>query len=133
MPTINELNGGGSSLNSMGFINVPSGNWKIKTGSFPGFSENVIPLTMSFSGVNGSASHGNCTWGSLDCSASRAINGKTAVSTSGSMWFEISRAGASVNCGGGANHIFIPMFYDMDLTAVQNNVTSGTITSWLEK
>lgn len=128
---------GGNSLEALGFINIPEGEWVMKStlkdDVFPGFSENVIPLTMSFSGVNGSSSHGNCTWGSLDCSASRSLNGKTTVATSGHMSFDISRGGARVSCGGSASHIYIPAFYNFDLTAIQKGVTSGTITCWLQK
>lgn len=124
---------GGTSLKSLGFINVPQGNWKIKTGSFPGFSENVIPLTANF-GANCGNSHNNWTsGGSLTASSSASTNGKTTISVNSSARKGINREYLETKGSATAYNVFLPMFYDMDLTAVQTGVKRGTITSWLEK
>ena len=128
---------GGTSLASLGFINVPNGNWVLKsttTGStFPGFSSNVIPIAMN-TGSSCSRSHSNYTSSSpMTTSGSTAINEKTASAINASASKGINRESLSVNASTTAYSVFLPWFYDMDLTAVQNGVTSGTITAWLEK
>lgn len=128
---------GDETLTIMGFKNVPKGNWIFKatsTGdSFPGFSENVIPIATN-SGSSCSRSHSNYTSSSpMTTSGSTAINGKTASEINASASKGIDRESLSVNASTTAYSVFLPWFYNMDLTAVQNGIKSGTITAWMQK
>ena len=132
-----KVSGTYNPLISIGFINVPNGNWVFKatsTGStFPGFSDNVIPMAMD-TGSSCSRSHSNYTSSSaMTTSGSTAINGKTASAINASASKGINRESLSVSANTTAYSVFLPWFYNMDLSAVQNGVTSGTITAWLEK
>lgn len=132
MPNIISIPGGGGS--SSWFANVPDGNWVLKSTAnsdqWPGFSNNVIPLCGTFS-TSYSGHSNNCTSGNMSGNKSATQNGKTALSVSGSMNFAISRGEANISGSGKAYNVFLPAFYDFDLTATQEGVTSGTITAWL--
>ena len=134
-------NGGAADIDEtltiMGFKNVPKGNWVFKATStgdaFPGFSSNIIPISMN-SGSSCSRSHSNYTSSSpMTTSGYTAINGKTASEINASASKGINRESLSVNASTTAYSVFLPWFYNMDLTAVQNGVKSGTITAWMQK
>lgn len=133
--------GGGNSssspLASLGFTNVPEGDWVLETtatnSTFPGFSSNVIPIAMN-SGSSCSRSHSNYTSSSaMTTSGLTTINGKQASAIWASASKGINRESLSVNASTTAYSVFLPWFYNMDLTAVQNGVKNGTITAWLRK
>ena len=133
MPNIISISGGGGTSSSW-FTNIPDGNWVLKStakgDTFPGFSNNVIPLTANFS-TDYRKSSSNCTSGSLSDNRTISVNGKRALYSYASMGFDISRGGADVHGTANADNVFLPFYYDFDLTAVQEGVTSGTISTWL--
>ena len=129
---------GDETLTIMGFKNVPKGNWVFKatsTGdSFPGFSNDVIPLAMNTSASGGD--HDQTNGGGLSCSGTASINGKEACYSHGSFrgtQFTGHTHPVWVDSSARANSVFLPWFYNMDLTAVQNGIKSGTITAWMQK
>ena len=129
-----EDTGESGTASMTGFVNVPAGNWQwksTKTGStFPGFSDNVIPICGSRSG---SSSHGwseNTQIGfSGTCSIS--LNSQNVASATASKGANVGSTNWGINMT--VQNVFFPQYYGMDLTATKNAITSGTITVWLEK
>ena len=122
-------------LESTWFTNIPEGNWTLKSTKngdvFPGFSDKVIPLTADFSNSFSDYSV-NCTSGNMSNSRSASVNGKTVFYFYGHMKFDIARSQAWLDGNGYAKGVFLPFYYNFDLTATQAGVKSGTITTWLE-
>lgn len=126
---------GGS--DTMGFTAIPEGNWEFKsskTSTWPGFSSSVIPICQTI--TCSATATGN--WPSISwASASTSINGTAALTAAGGTRWNESFSGHShvVRVGGDATaySVFLPWFYNMNLTTVQQNVTNGTITVWLQK
>ena len=113
---------GDTLLSLLGFTNIPIGNWVFKstsTGeSFPGFGDDVIPIAMN-TGSSCSRSHSNYTSSSpMTTSGSTAINGKTASAINASASKGINRESLSVNASTTAYSVFLPWFYNMDLTSI---------------
>ena len=126
---------GESGMASMeGFINIPSGNWvwkSTKTGSsFPGFSNNVIPICKTFSA---SSEHGwsENTQIGFSGSTTASCNSQTVATGSASKGANVGSKNWSTSVT--AYNVFLPQYYGMDLTVVQNSEKSGTITVWLQK
>lgn len=133
MPNAVQIKGGGV---SSWFINIPKGNWVLKStakgDTFPGFSDNVIPLCIDVSESYSGHSVNN-TSGQMSDSRTVKVNGKSVFYIYGHMSFEIARAQSWLDGNGNAKSIFLPVYYNFDLTAVQQGVKSGTISTWLEK
>ena len=127
----NLIIGGGS---DHGFINIPSGTWETKStvrgDSFPGFSSNVIPIAMN---QTASSNHGwsENTQIGFSGSTTCAVNGKTSGKATASKGANVGSTNWSTRVD--VYNVYLPAFYNMDLTAVQNGVKSGTITVWLQK
>lgn len=100
--------------------------------TFPGFGDNVIPITLD---VSSSAYryHPNVTFNTIDTSGSSALNGKTSSSTYTKASQGMDRGSLEIWGNATAYSVFLPYFYNFDYTAIQNAVKSGTVTCWLEK
>lgn len=104
--------------------------------TFPGFGSNIIPIcinaSLSRSWTEGKNSSGGKN-GSQNVNTKVTYNGKTALSTTGDadVWRVDTSAGVSYNSQ--AYSIFLPFFFNFDYSAIQTNITSGTITVWLQK
>lgn len=145
MPT-SVLVGGGGTLRLSGDKEFPSGYAFKSTymgNTFPGFGSNVIPLTMQISLSTGS-------YGSSHMGTSCGSEGHTNKTINGTVAAKIDLYGNS-RCdnptavwggrriynsasGSGVDIVeFLPPFFNFDWDALQVGITSGTITSWLEK
>lgn len=104
--------------------------------TFPGFGSNVIPIcidaSLSRSWTDGKNSGGGKN-GSQNVRTTVSYNGKTALTTVGDadVWRVDTSAGVSYSSA--AYAIFLPVFFNFDYSAIQANITSGTITVWLQK
>lgn len=148
MATIINISGGGWDwLKNFGFTNIPAGNWQIKNALlngdvWPGFSSNVIPLCMnltaSFSGGATGGTNSNSV--SYSFSTNPTINGIGAGSITGSGRGGVNKSftsgqQATGSASGSINiyNVWLPRYFNNDLTALQAGITSGTISMWLEK
>lgn len=130
--TLCNLGGsGGGSLKDLGFVNVPSGTWVFKStkngNTWPGFSSKVIPLTMQRGASASGSSLGGITGNVYDSKVNN-VNYVYLNTSKGSSNGQVGMNSSATN-----DYAFLPYAYNMDLTSVQNNITSGTITCWLEK
>ena len=135
MPNVSNISSSGGGLSDL-FINIPDGKWILKStakkDTWPGFSDNVIPLCIDVSASYSGHSVNN-TSGQMSDSRTVNVNGKSVFYIYGHMSFEIARAQSWLDGNGNAKSIFLPVYYNFDLTAVQQGVKSGTISTWLEK
>ena len=144
---INASGGGGDWLKNFGFTNIPAGNWQIKNAPlngdvWPGFSSNVIPLCMnltaSFSG--GATGGNNSNSVSYTINTTPQINSINAGTITGNGRGGVNKsftsgqaATASVSGSVEIYNVWLPRYFNNDLTALQTGITSGTISIWLEK
>lgn len=128
---ISSSGGGGA---TQGFINIPEGDWIFKStkgGSvFPGFSENTIPMVKNMTGhaTNGWSENSQIGF-SGSCTIS--VNNETAASATASKSANVGSQNWGIDIT--VNCVFLPFFYNMDLTLTQQSETSGNIVVWLEK
>lgn len=130
MATIIRVGGGGTDIDAYHFPDGYSLHSTALGETFPGFGNNVIPIAMNISsswtyGYNDGKPVTTGTYGD------NKINGKVALNASGYIT-TTNRVGT---CAGGstAYSVFLPFFFNFDYSAIQTNITSGTITVWLQK
>lgn len=148
MATLIRIPGGSGSVRASNGNETPAG-YMMKAvalgDTFPGFGANVIPLCIN------AAASAHCSGGggfmtisaSASGTAALAYNGRNAVTAyvKSNMSCDYEATGGSSAtrsyCGGTcsmtASNIWLPDLFDYDFTAIQNSVTSGTVTVWLEK
>ena len=100
-------------LEALGFVNVPKGEWVLKTGSktISAKSSTIIPLVIK--SISASVSY-------------RKPSTNSSSSNSTMSWIQTDSNATAYN-------IFIPSFYSLDLSKTQNGYTDGTLSAWLEK
>lgn len=136
MATIIRVGGGGTDIDAYHFPDGYSLHSTALGETFPGFGSNIIPIcinaSLSRSWTEGKDSGGGKN-GSQNVRTNVSYNGKTALTTIGDVdvWRASTSAGASYSSD--AYSIFLPFFFNFDYSAIQSNITSGTITVWLQK
>lgn len=125
---------GGMPLKSLGFINVPSGNWKLKTGTktISSKDDNIIPFVLESSTVSLRRQHVSID-GVHSNSGTKSINGVRSAYADYSIGGLRQYNNIEMTGKGTGYNLFIPAFYGYDLTATQNGFTSGKLSAWLEK
>ena len=120
-------------LEALGFVNVPKGEWVLKTGtkSISAKDSTVIPICVK--SVSASASSQHTGGGSVGNTNYTKINNINAVKGSYSIGGVAQYNNITVTGSGTGYNIFLPLFYSMDLSATQAGYTSGTLSAWLEK
>lgn len=120
-------------LETLGFINVPKGEWVLKIGtkSISAKDSTIIPICVE--SVKASAYSQHTGGGSVGNTNYTKINNINAVSGSYSIGGLAQYNNITVTGSGTGYNIFLPLFYSMDLSATQNGYTSGTLSAWLEE
>ena len=122
-------------LEAFGFKNVPEGEWIMKTGnkSIKAKDTNIIPIVEASRIVQEwmkdvPLSNGSFSYYRYDRVFPNGQNGMY-------LWYAIDGLGQNnlIQISATGYNIFLPAFYQMDLSYVQNNFTYGTLTVWFEK
>lgn len=138
MPTLVRIcGGGGTSLSDLGFKNVPEGDWVLKStafgDTFPGYGSNIIPLVVESMGASayinyGTAGNGRHYHGYAKINNRNAVHQDEMINGDGEILPQVWAWATGYN-------LFIPAFYDYDLSATQAGTTDTSIkiTAWLQK
>lgn len=120
-------------LETLGFTNVPSGNWIIKKGSktISAKSSTIIPLVIK--SISASVSYRKPSTTSSSSSTSKKINSINVLALSSTATGDSTMSWIQTDSNATAYNIFIPSFYSFDLSKTQNGYTNGTLSAWLEK
>lgn len=121
-------------LEFLGFVNVPKGEWVLKTGTktISAKDVNIIPFVLTSSTVSLRRQHVS-TDGVHSNSGTNSINGVRSAYADYSIGGVRQYNNITMTGTGTGYNLFIPAFYAYDLTATQNGYTSGTLSAWLEK
>ena len=132
MPTIIRTGGGGDPLFPAGF------KWKSTAlgDTFPGYSDNVIPIAMNRQATksDGYFTLGTGSQGVGDITTTQSLNGKKTTDSKVHLHYSSSNSRLSYSSVfSNAYSVFLPFLYNFDFNALKNSVKSGTPTVWLEK
>lgn len=120
-------------LEALGFVNVPKGEWTLKTGtkSISAKDSTIIPICVESvtASITTQRTGGGAAWNT----EYTRINNIVAVAGGYSIGGLAQYNNITITGSGTGYHIFLPLFYSMDLSATQNGYTSGTLSAWLEK
>ena len=121
-------------LEAFGFVNVPKGEWALKTGTktISAKDTNIIPFVLVSSTVSLRRQHVS-TEGVNSNSGTTSINNIKSAYADYSIGGLLQYSNITMKGTGTGYNLFIPAFYGYDLTATQDGYTSGTLSAWLEK
>lgn len=120
-------------LEALGFVNVPKGEWVLKTGSktISAKSSTIIPLVIN--SISASVSYRKPSTTSSSSSTSKKVNNINVLALSSTATGNSTMSWIQTDSNATAYNIFIPSFYSLDLSETQNGYTDGTLSAWLEK